>query len=577
MPDTDQPLENAEEIIERFGGIRPMANKIDVPVTTVQGWKKRGVIPGTRRELIEQAARAHGIDLGNLLDEDAASASAAPVASEQSEAPASSVYHLSREEEETQAPRAAAPFEYKPIEGVRSSDDFMAEIEASERKAVRNSVWASAGLMVVLFLAAGVLLWPQARDVKETVAANSEGINTLESDMASLDETVKDVNARSKFMTGAIPDDLDGKLKGLQTQAQNLQHTFDQLDKQTKEFREKVLAADAGSFSDRIEALEEQMKVIAGSEEFADVVKRVRGLEETVGGQMQLQQAMQELQGIVDNMDSRINGFDEKLAAVQMDENSALGQTLHGVNSTDLKAAAMLIAFAQMRESLNREAPFEDDLVLLQKMVSPENTELQEALTRLAPHADGGVLSAEGLSNEFKGLAGDIVVAAASGEELSVADKAKARLGKLVQIEKDGEVIGGSETQVAVSKAQALLDAGDVQGAIVVLQELEGDAGQKAEPFIEKAEAAMLAEKVQSMLRETILAEVSGVLPAYMTMPQIAPAGADAGASSGAMDLNQIKDTIQQSVTGRKVVTDEESGVSVLPPPQRFKGLSSGQ
>ena len=43
-------LKNASVIIERFGGIRPMAAKVGAPVTTVQGWKKRDVIPGTRRD-----------------------------------------------------------------------------------------------------------------------------------------------------------------------------------------------------------------------------------------------------------------------------------------------------------------------------------------------------------------------------------------------------------------------------------------------------------------------------------------------------------------------------------------------
>jgi hypothetical protein len=54
---------SAEEIIECFGGIRPMAAKLGVPVTTVQGWKSRGRIPANRRSAIREAAAAHNIDL----------------------------------------------------------------------------------------------------------------------------------------------------------------------------------------------------------------------------------------------------------------------------------------------------------------------------------------------------------------------------------------------------------------------------------------------------------------------------------------------------------------------------------
>lgn len=55
----------SERVIERFGGIRPMAHKLEIPVTTVQGWKKRGVIPSNRLNDLCSAARRHGI----ILDE----------------------------------------------------------------------------------------------------------------------------------------------------------------------------------------------------------------------------------------------------------------------------------------------------------------------------------------------------------------------------------------------------------------------------------------------------------------------------------------------------------------------------
>ncbi|MEA1675390.1 carph-isopro domain-containing protein [Nitrospirillum sp. BR 11163] len=52
-----------DAIVERFGGIRPMAAKLGIPVTTVQGWKKRGHIPPNRRADLEAAAARLGIPL----------------------------------------------------------------------------------------------------------------------------------------------------------------------------------------------------------------------------------------------------------------------------------------------------------------------------------------------------------------------------------------------------------------------------------------------------------------------------------------------------------------------------------
>ena len=67
-PTEQGALNQAEQIIERFGGIRPMAGKMLVPVTTVQGWKKRGVIPANRRDDVLRAAQINNIDLSGLTD-----------------------------------------------------------------------------------------------------------------------------------------------------------------------------------------------------------------------------------------------------------------------------------------------------------------------------------------------------------------------------------------------------------------------------------------------------------------------------------------------------------------------------
>ena len=53
----------AGPLIECFGGIRPMAAKLGVPVSTVQGWKQRDAIPVGRLADIEAAAAEHGVAL----------------------------------------------------------------------------------------------------------------------------------------------------------------------------------------------------------------------------------------------------------------------------------------------------------------------------------------------------------------------------------------------------------------------------------------------------------------------------------------------------------------------------------
>ncbi len=571
-----QPLDHAGEIIERFGGIRPMAGKINVPVTTIQGWKKRDVIPGNRRDEIISAARQNGIDLTDLIDASSIANQNDRATTSTSSATATISENVAAYTPRPRVEQSEDPFvRSRPLD--RSHDDLMAEIQSSSEKAVRVSIWATTGLMLVVIAAGAAMMWPKAKQID----AQGARVAALEGEVGELGDEVRDVNRRASFLRDMVPEDMQAKLDKLQNQAQNLQATVSQITEQAQGIGNTVLSPDAGSLSERLTKLEEQVLLLTGSAELGDMIARVRSLEETVAGQSQLSGAMAELTGIVDSLDGKVGGLEQKLAEVQAaNGDGALGQTLGDVSGNDLKAAAMLLAFSQLRDSLNRQAPFEEDLALLQKMVGEDNPELQTALARLAPRANGGVLTPDGLSGEFKGLAGDIVVSSLKGEDVSIMDKAKARLGQVLQVEKDGEVISGTDTQAKVARAQAMLDQGDVQGAIAELKSLEGEAAQTAQPFVQEAEMTLLAQQVQGMMQNMILAKIGGAVPALPTTasPVAAPTTVPGVPPHGHIDLNAIKDSVTNALPGQQdVIKDDESGLVILPRPQGFKGFSPGQ
>lgn len=65
----DDPLRDAEAIVAAFGGVRPMASRLGIAATTIQGWKSRGRIPENRRQAVLDAVEADGIDLSGLLQD----------------------------------------------------------------------------------------------------------------------------------------------------------------------------------------------------------------------------------------------------------------------------------------------------------------------------------------------------------------------------------------------------------------------------------------------------------------------------------------------------------------------------
>ncbi len=552
-------LKNASVIIERFGGIRPMAAKVGAPVTTVQGWKKRDVIPGARREDVLKAANENSIDLSDLL----ASSPTNAINVKSSESALADAASTNDNDIKITVEPILRP-QSKPMPSSLSPridtthEELMAAIAQGQKKAVRTSLWTTLVFALLVGGAATLALLPSAKKIEQ----HDEQIAGLEGKVGAMDKDVQAMNEGAGFIKDMVPDDIRVKMENLKKEADGISNDVKKVAAEAKQLSKTVLATDAGSLSDRLSVIEAKLADTEGGQAMKDMTARIRNLEVSIAGQEQLGASITELTQIVDSLDGQVNSLSTRMAQAQNTPNSPLGQTLEGVSGSDMKAAALLIAFSQLRESLNRNAPFGDDVALLQKLVGNDDPQLQDALTRLAPQAEkGGVLTSEGLSNEFKGMAGDIVFSSLKGEDVSVTEKAKVRLTQIMNIKKDGELVGGTPTQKAVAQAQDQLDRGDVQGAIATLNTLDGNAKTQAQPFIDQAQATILADQIQNMLRTMIVANV----------------GTNINAASGTNTLNNITTNIQNAMPGQGVVKDEASGFAVLPSPKGFKGFSSGQ
>ena len=376
-----QALVNAGEIIERFGGIRPMAAKIETPVTTVQGWKKRDVIPGARRTQILDAASKHNIDISDLANAVVSNENDSKVKTKKAvskkkttkktspktaakkssvkKSPTKKTAKKELKKAPAKTPKTDSP--KKPSVSVPSvsaskvpssktpspkathdkehHDRLMSEIQNHNNKAVVTSVWATTGLILLACAAAFLLLWPSLKKNNQRIQTQNEKLVTLEDKVGQATQAKEAEQGQGNFLGTSIPDNIQEKIDGLQNQARNISVTVDQLSQKAKEISVTALGKNAQGISDRLKTLETKIEDLSGPEgSFAGLVSRISTLEDSFNGKVQLESSANQLRSIVQEPAGTIK---QNLAAAQDGVQGALGRTLEGVPGEDLKACLL--------------------------------------------------------------------------------------------------------------------------------------------------------------------------------------------------------------------------------------------
>ena len=540
MDNPDNALENAEDIITRFGGIRPMATKTGVAVTTIQGWKKRGAIPAARRDLVLRAAKDHDIDLSDVLGQGS-------VANDVGET-GEGADVKSAEKTPLIAP-VRAPEKPVSADAVQAGTaaDWHRELAKMEKRVLRKSLLINAGLLGLVAGAAVVLLLPAQKDKINPLEEARFG--ALEKDISQLQKDVDGVAEEQTALGQMVPRELDARFAALQAQTaqvkESLAETVNQKIEDTKA-RAQNFVLENEQWAERLASIDSQMQALglSGSPLLASLMARYELLTASAEGQALLGQSTSDLAAALDAFGDGATNIAPDGAALNLNdaleaartESEALGQSLANVPQEDLKAAALLLAMSKFRESLHRgNEPFEKDYRVLRKLIGDDNPALHQSLDRLAPHAQNGVLTPAGLSAELRGLTGEIIMASLQGEDVSVKERAAARFNDVLQVEKDGALVTGTDTQATVLKAEQLLGAGDLEGAIAQMQMLEGDAAVVASSWLKKAKATALAGEVQGFISQAMNVRAFGAPDAASDL--FVKGGAGAGG-----ELIQYKD-----------------------------------
>ncbi|ASG19759.1 MULTISPECIES: COG4223 family protein [Nitrospirillum] len=547
-----------DAIVERFGGIRPMAAKLGIPVTTVQGWKKRGHIPPNRRADLEAAASRLGLVLEAAeLDavmgapETPASLSAtavialpgpddrplppgpAPLADQPSldretPAPASS-YRLGARPDDavppsppplppplgetfradrprmelpkTDAPKAESPQVDAPRREVPKPDAIRRDAPRPAAPPPRRGGGAVSALALLISLAAlGAGGWSLYRagvlDPWLSRAGLPAALPIGQSGSAQPAQSAEQAG------TEATLAEMARRLNAAGQRQQTLEQEV--ADLKAKLAAAPVVGTDGTAApatpDPALAARLEQM-----TDQFNRLTDRQRALEQALA---QSAQQREELSG--------------RLAA----QTAAAG-----------RGQALLVATNQLQAALLSGRPYGVELSAVRSL-APEDDALRQALDRLAQSQATGLAGPVALREGFDRAATAAQQAAQVPEGADWLQQLWGHIKALVTIRRKDGRIEGNAPDAVVSRAGAALDRGDIGTAVAEMSALSGPpaAAPEVQAWLRDAQARLSADDAMNRLSRRAVSDVQAGLPPPKERPaESAPApSSDAGKGEAA-------------------------------------------
>ncbi len=490
-----RPTISDSEIVERFGGIRPMASKLGVAVTTVQGWKERGHIPEGRFPQIAEAAAKHGIDLG--LEKTPARE---PVKAKPKITPDPKPVEEARPTEKmpdsvaVEPERPAPEPETKP-EPAPAEEVAPIPAEPASPPPPRGGISWLTLIVVVILLGGAVLTGPLWQPTLYSVDGIGTGSGPAPVDAARFDEIAADLE----------------KLAGLMA---TLQRTLDTGD---RNLSGRIDALEAGggetgaAFAEQLGALESGLSGIKSR--IANLEAAEDGLPESV--QANLDATSTALDALEGNIGELTRAIEDQGRTIR-DSVASVGETVAGLESrvvaletrpvqTGEKIAAMVLALGQVESVMNSGRPYRAALDRLEKL--GRNDPMISggaAVAALSPWADYGIPDRLALRREFAELAPGIDRALSGAEEGNWLDNVWNSVTGLVTIRRiDGENL------TPIGKAEQALEQGDLADAAAAF-EGKGSLGPEGDAWLNLVNARIDAEQEIDDLYGQMIAPLAG-------------------------------------------------------------------
>lgn len=481
---SDEADQSAGPIIEAFGGIRPMAAKLGAPVSTVQGWKQRDTVPAARMAEIRKVAAEHGIVLPEP-GEPPSDAYSADTPADTADAPSGTTDDTVGHDD------SASRSDVTATTPVRSSASAQ---KTEPRTEARSAGGLATGLSVLALLVAlggAGWVWWSTQGPGASGAENTR-ISALEGRVARLAEgTASDPGKAVREALAGQIESLRGEIETFA--APDLDSVVDPLRAELAELAGQVRQIGTGSDGAGDPAMAQRLDELAG--ELRTIAEQAsQNTEQISRGLADLTSRLDALEAREDALKEQFTGFAREDAK---DEAAALAAIRISLLANRLRAAS------------ERGEPFDDVLTALGG-AAKDDPVLSGLAVRLAPHAGSGVATLDALLFSFPETAVAILDNAPADAENDIIDEILDRARRVVRVRRVGTDLPADSVDGRIARAERRLSAGDVAGAVAVLEEFEGPARAAAEPWLERARAHADLQAALQTLDEHVLTRLAG-------------------------------------------------------------------
>ncbi len=518
-PISGRPAISDNEVIERFGGIRPMATKLGVAVTTVQGWKERGHIPPGRWQQIANAAAKHGIDLGKGT---APPKVAGPAGDRKAVPPQPQA--VPDKPEPTETPRASAqttdavpprPADDKPAApGPALAKEAPSAKTAPPREPAASTVSRLAAgrgiawLAVIIAVAVGIALL--ARPYWEPVVHRSDFVGAAGGDPAALARIAERLAAIESSI-GQLERDARGRGEATDARLAALEAGGGEAGAAyasqlaTIESRMADLSGALSTVSASLTRMEGRLARLEAMQQ--EVPEPVQQELEGIGAQLsELQTGIASREESLRAQDTVLSDRLEKLGSAAANLESRLSELEKRPIQTGEKIAALALAVGQLEAALNSGRPFRSALDRLTALGHDDPLITDgTAIAELEPWADQGIPDRLALRRRYVELMPQIARALSGAGEEGWLDSVWNSIKGLVtirRIDADGK---GSP----VSRAEMAMERGDLAAAAAAFEGVD-TLGPEGNGWLTLVQARIAAEQEIDALYGQVIAPLAG-------------------------------------------------------------------